>query len=258
MDGATLIGLSLAFAMITTSIAMGGGNVRSFWDGTSLLVVLGGTIGAVLVCFPLRTVFRMPRIVTKTMFHEPPDYRQLIQQIVSLAVVARRDGLLALEPKLTTISDPFVRQGMQMAIDGTRAEVIEDVLRTEIEAMAVRHKEGKGLLDQLGRYAPAFGMIGTLLGLIIMLGNMSDPSTIGSGMAVALTTTLYGAVLSYASFLPMAEKLAYFSKQEVVARELALRGILAIQSGENPRIIEQKLSTFLPPPARASREGART
>jgi chemotaxis protein MotA len=257
MDVGTLIGLTLAFAMITSSIVMGGGNFSAFWDSTSLLVVLGGTIGAVLTCFPLKTVLRGPRIVSKTMFHEPPNYRQLIQQIVSLAVVARRDGLLALEPKLAAISDPFVRQGMQMAIDGTRAEVIEDVLRTEIEAMAVRHKEGKGLLDQLGRYAPAFGMIGTLLGLIIMLSNMSDPSTIGSGMAVALTTTLYGALLSYASFLPMAEKLAFFSKQEIVARELALRGILAIQSGENPRIIEQKLSTFLPPPARSTREEAR-
>jgi chemotaxis protein MotA len=257
MDVATLFGLTLAFAMIVTSIVLGGGSFRAFCDSTSLLVVMGGSVGAVLVCFPLRNVLRMPRVVTKTMFHEPPNYRQLIQQIIGLAVVARRDGLLALEPKLAGIGDPFVRQGMQMAIDGTRAEVIEDVLRTEIEAMAVRHKEGKGLLDQLGRYAPAFGMIGTLLGLIIMLGNMSDPSTIGSGMAVALTTTLYGALLSYASFLPMAEKLAYFSKQEVVARELVLRGILAIQSGENPRVIEQKLNTFLPPPARISRERAR-
>jgi chemotaxis protein MotA len=244
--------------MTTAPIGLGGGSFSALWASTPLLVVLGGTIGAVLTCFPLKKVLQTPRIVTKTMFHEPPNYRQLIQQIVSLAVVARRDGLLALEPKLAGISDPFVRQGMQMAIDGTRAEVIEDVLRTEIEAMAVRHKEGKGLLDQLGRYAPAFGMIGTLLGLIIMLGNMSDPSTIGSGMAVALTTTLYGAVLSYASFLPMAEKLAYFSKQEVVARELVLRGVLAIQSGENPRVIEQKLNTFLPPPARVTRQGARS
>jgi chemotaxis protein MotA len=258
MDVATLFGLSLALTMIATSIVMGGGNFSAFWDGTSLLVVLGGTMGAVLVCFPLKTVLRTPRIVTKTMFHEPPNYRDLIQQIVALATVARRDGLLALEKKLTGISDQFVRQGVQMAVDGTRAEVIEDVMRTEIEAMAVRHKEGKGLLDQLGRYAPAFGMIGTLLGLIIMLGNMSDPSTIGSGMAVALTTTLYGAILSYASFLPLAEKLAYFSKQEIVARELVLRGILAIQSGENPRVIEQKLNTFLPPLSRVSREQVRS
>ena len=258
MDVATFFGLTLAFAMIVTSVVMGGGRYSAFWDSTSLLVVLGGTLGAVLTCFPLRTVLRGPRIVSKTIFHEPPNYRQLIQQIVSLAVVARRDGLLALEPKLAGISDPFVRQGMQLAVDGTRAEVIEDVLRTEIEAMAVRHKEGKGLLDQFGRFAPAFGMIGTLLGLIIMLGNMSDPSTIGSGMAVALTTTLYGAVLSYASFLPMAEKLAHFSKQEIVARELVLRGVLAIQSGENPRVIEQKLNTFLPPLARTSRDGVRS
>jgi chemotaxis protein MotA len=258
MDIATLFGLVLALVMIATSIVMSGGKFGAFWDATSLLVVLGGTVGAVLVCFPLRTILRAPRVGSKTVFYDPPDFNQLIGQIVSLAEVARRDGLLALESRLAGIGDPFVRQGVQMAVDGTRAEIIEDVLRTEIEAMAVRHKEGKGIFDQLGRYAPAFGMIGTLLGLIIMLGNMSDPSTIGSGMAVALVTTLYGIVLSNASFLPMAEKLAYLSKQEIVARELVLRGVLAIQSGENPRVIEQKLNTFLPPQSRVSRKGART
>ena len=252
MDIATLFGLSLAFAMIAASIIMGGGHFGAFWNSTSLLVVLGGTIGAVLTCFPLKTLLRTPRIFSKTMFHQPPNKGDLIKQIVELASIARREGLLALESKLGGIQDPFIRLGVQMAVDGTRAEVIEEVMRTEIEAMTVRHKEGKGVLDQLGRYAPAFGMIGTLLGLIIMLGHMSDPSSIGSGMAVALVTTLYGAVLSYAWFLPMAEKLAFFSKQEVVAREIVLRGILAIQSGENPRVIKQKLSTFLPPVARAA------
>jgi chemotaxis protein MotA len=252
MDLATLLGLTLALAMIATSIVMGGGNWGAFCDSTSLLVVLGGTLGAVLTCFPLKTLLRTPRIIAKAMFHSPPDSTALVQQIVVLADAARRDGLLSLDARLKSIDDPFTRLGVQMAVDGTRAEVIEEVLRTEIEAMAARHKEGKGVLDQLGRYAPAFGMIGTLLGLIIMLGHMSDPSSIGSGMAVALVTTLYGAVLSYAWFLPMAEKLAFFSKQEIVARELILRGILAIQSGENPRVIKQKLNTFLPPLRRAA------
>jgi chemotaxis protein MotA len=144
-----------------------------------------------------------------------------------------------------------LRLGVQLAIDGNRAEMIEDVMRSEVNAMATRHKEGRAVIDRVGKYAPAFGMIGTLLGLIVMLGNMADPSSIGGGMAVALITTLYGALLAYASFLPISEKLAYLSKQEMMGREIVIRGILAIQSGENPRVIEQKLSTFLPPHLRS-------
>ena len=134
--------------------------------------------------------------------------------------------------------------------------MIEDILRTEMNAVAVRHKNGKAIMDQIGRFAPAYGMIGTLMGLIIMLGNMSDPSSIGSGMAVALITTLYGAIVSNVVFLPFAEKLGFISKQELVAMEITLRGIMAIQSGENPRVIQQKLTTFLPPKLREAQEAA--
>ena len=256
MDVATLIGLLLALAMMGASILMGGGNFASFWDAASLLMVLGGTIGATMMCFPLKTVVKLPQVMLKSLFNTPPNPADLIRQIVSLAEIARRDGLLALEKGLDAIANPFIKLGVQMAIDGTRPEVLEDVMRTEIDTMALRHKEGKGLIDQVGKYAPAFGMIGTLLGLIIMLGNMSDPASIGSGMAVALITTLYGIVLSNGSFLPMSEKLAFLSKQEIVAREIVLRGIMAIQSGENPRIIEQKLNTFLPPSSRPRRREA--
>lgn len=256
MDIATVIGLLLAFAMMGLSVIMGGGNFASFWDTASVLMVLGGTAGAVLTCFPLGTVLKTPKVLLKSFFYKSPSLTALVKQIVSLAETARRDGLLALEARLGQIDNPFIKLGVQMAIDGTRPEVIEDVLRTEIESMSMRHKEGKAIVDQIGKYAPAFGMIGTLLGLIIMLGNMSDPSSIGGGMAVALITTLYGAVLSNGSFLPLAEKLAYISKQEIIAREIALRGIMALQSGENPRVIEQKLTTFLPPHARrGSKEG---
>ena len=256
MDMATLIGLLLALAMMGGSILMGGGNFASFWDGAALLMVLGGTIGATMMCFPLKTVVKLPQVMLKSLFNTPPNPADLIRQIVSLAEIARRDGLLALEKGLDAIANPFIKLGVEMAIDGTRPEVLEDVMRTEIDTMALRHKEGKGLIDQVGKYAPAFGMIGTLLGLIIMLGNMSDPASIGSGMAVALITTLYGIVLSNGSFLPMSEKLAFLSKQEIVAREIVLRGIMAIQSGENPRIIEQKLNTFLPPSSRPRRREA--
>jgi chemotaxis protein MotA len=252
MDLATLFGLIIALLMMAASVMMSGGRFSSFWHTPSLLVVLGGTAGALLVSFPWKWVRRLPRLVAKTLRPDVPDPAALIRQIVEMAQVSRRDGLLALDPRLGEINDPFLRLGVQMAIDGTRPEVVEEVLRGEIEAMGMRHREGRALFEQMGRFAPAFGLIGTLLGLVIMLGNMADPSTIGSGMAVALVTTLYGAVLANGALLPMAEKLAHLSRQERLVREIAVRGILAMQSGEHPRIIEQKLSSFLPPAARAS------
>ena len=143
-----------------------------------------------------------------------------------------------------------------MAVDGARPEVMEDILRTEVDAVATRHRDGKGLLDCMGRFAPAFGMIGTLMGLIIMLGDMSDPSKIGAGMAVALLTTLYGAIVSNVVFLPFAEKLGFYNKQELLAMDIIVRGIMAIQAGENPRVIEQKLTTFVPPKLRPAEDAA--
>ncbi|MCA9072764.1 MAG: MotA/TolQ/ExbB proton channel family protein, partial [Planctomycetaceae bacterium] len=133
-----------------------------------------------------------------------------------------------------------------MAVDGTEADLMEGILRSEMEAISQRHKTGKSIMDTVGRYAPAFGMIGTLMGLIIMLGNMDDPEAIGPGMAVALITTLYGAIVSNLLFLPFADKLAFYSKRELEVREVIVRGLLAIQEGDNPRVLEQKLKTMLP------------
>ena len=156
-----------------------------------------------------------------------------------------------MESKLDDVDHPFVQLGIQLAIDGSPPDVIEDLLRTEINAVATRHADGKAVVEQLGRFAPAFGMIGTLIGLILMLKGLAEnPDSIGDKMAVALITTLYGAVLSNALFLPFAEKLGVLTKQELRAKEIILRGILSIQSGENPRVIDQKLKTFLPPKLR--------
>ena len=252
MDIATIIGLLLAFGMMYTSILMGGGKIASFWDTASVLMVFGGTAGAIMMCFPLKLLFKAPKAMLKLLLNKADNPKETIALIVSLAETARKDGLLALESRIDEIKSPFVKLGIQMAVDGTRPEVIEDVLRTDMESMSLRHKEGKAVVDQVGRFGPAFGMIGTLMGLIIMLGNMSDPSKIGAGMAVALITTLYGAILSNALFLPFAEKLAYISKQEIIGREIAIRGIMALQSGENPRLIDQKLRTWLAPKLRAA------
>lgn len=257
MDISSVVGILLAIGLLLTAIGIAEGSTFSaFVDYPSFMVVVGGSIAAGLICFPLKSMLGIFMVTKKVFLNKPDDIAKLIEQIVSLAETARRDGLLALEGRIEEVDNAFIKLGIQMAVDGTRPEVIEDIMRTEVDAVATRHRDGKSVLDQLGRFAPAFGMIGTLMGLIIMLGNMSDPSSIGAGMAVALITTLYGAIVSNVFFLPFAEKLGFINKQELVAKEIVIRGIMALQSGENPRVIEQKLSTFLPPKQRASAQDA--
>ncbi len=252
MDIATIIGVFMAIGLIIGAIILGGGSLVSFIDPPSLMVVIGGAIAAAMISFPLKNFLGVFSVSMKVVLYKLDSIPQLIEQIVSLAETARRDGLLALESRIDEIENQFIVLGIQMAVDGTRPEVMEDILRTELDAVATRHRDGKAVLDTMGRFAPAFGMIGTLMGLVIMLGDMSDPSKIGAGMAVALLTTLYGAIASNVIFLPFAEKLGFTNKQELLAMEIVVRGIMAIQSGENPRVIEQKLNTFVPPKLRAS------
>ncbi len=256
MDIASVIGLLLAIGLILGSIATGSAPFSAFLDLPSVLVVIGGSIGAGFICFPLKSILSIPLVAKKVFLNKTDNATDLIEQIVSLAETARRDGLLALEARLDEVKCGFIRLGIQMAVDGTRPEVIEDIMRTEMDAVATRHRDGKSIMDQMGRFAPAYGMIGPLMGLIMMLADMSDPSKIGSGMAVALITTLYGAIVANVFFIPFAEKLGFINKQEMLSLEIIVRGIMAIQSGENPRVVEQKLSTFLPPKLRASEEAA--
>ena len=257
MDIATILGTILAITSILVALTSKAYLPDKLLDSvflnpSSIIVVFGGTIAAVLICFPLRKVVGILAVLKQCYFSTSDNVPKIIEQLVSLAEVARREGLLALESKLDDVDHPFVQLGIQLAIDGSPPEVIEDLLRTEISAVATRHSEGKAVFDQMGRFAPAFGMIGTLIGLVLMLGDLDDPTAIGPGMAIALITTLYGAIISNAFFLPLAEKLAVLNKQELMAKEIILRGILSIQSGENPRIIDQKLQTFLPPKLRPS------
>ena len=233
-----------------------GSSFASFIDYPSAAVVIGGAISACGIAFPIGALLLLPGVLKKLFMPKQQELRPVITQLVEFAEVARRDGILALENKADSIEDPFILMGIQMAVDGTDAELMESILRSEIQAVAARHKTGKALLETMGRYAPAFGMIGTLMGLIIMLGNMDDPEAIGPGMAVALITTLYGAIVSNLFCLPFADKLAYYSRKELEAREVILRGLLAIQVGDNPRVLEQKLNTFLPASERAPRDSA--
>lgn len=251
MDIASVLGLVIALLAIVYSIVAGGGSFGAFIDYPSLACVGGGGVAAVLMCFPLKNVMGIGKVYKVAFINKLPDVPRMVDTIVALAEVARREGLLALEQKVHEIKDPFIVLGVQLAVDGTRPEVIEEVMRAEIESMAIRHSTGKAMLDQLGKFGPAFGMIGTLLGLVIMLGNMSDPNAIGPGMAVALLTTLYGALLANAVCCPFAEKLNFLNKQELQAMEIVVKGVMAIQSGDNPRVIQQKLNMYLPPNLRA-------
>lgn len=245
--------MAVGLMLLAITLAPGGA-LSAFWDTASAMVVIGGAIAATCIAFPFGALFLLPGVMKKVVNPGTSDLQPVIRQLVEFSEIARRDGILALESKTEEISDPFILLGIQMAVDGTDAELMEAVLRSEMEAVAARHKTGKSLMETAGRYAPAFGMIGTLMGLIIMLGNMDDPAAIGPGMAVALITTLYGAMISNIIFLPFADKLGYYSKRELEVREVIVRGILSIQEGDNPRILEQKLNTFLPVNQRAKEE----
>ena len=249
MDIATVIGVLLGLFMVLLAI-MTGGDIGAYVNGPAVLIVVGGSIAATMASQPLKGFFKIPKVVAKTIFNKTPAPAALITSLVDLAEVARRDGILALEGMIEEMKDEFMVRGVQMAVDGTDPEIIQAVMETELENLLERHDVGKSMLDALGRYAPAFGMIGTLVGLVAMLSNMDDPSKIGAGMAAALLTTLYGALLANVLFLPLADKLALRSAEEALSKTIIIHGVMSIQSGDNPRTVESKLITFLPPALR--------
>lgn len=245
MDIATIIGLILGALVVVGSVALGG-SAAMFINIPSVLVVIVGSVAAVLIAFPLSSVLRMPGVMKNAFFAKPLDLMALIEELVRYAEIARRDGILSLENHTENMSDEFIVQGVRMAVDGTDPELIEQIMEIDLDNLLERHTTGKATLDAMGRYAPAFGMIGTLIGLVSMLGNMEDPSGIGAGMAVALLTTLYGAVMANVVFLPLADKLALRSNEEALAKTIIIKGVMSIQAGDNPRVVDSKLKTFLP------------
>ena len=255
MDIATLIGIVAAALLVFGSILTGQG-VSFFFNLPAVMIVFGGAFGATLVNYPLAEVLAVINVAKNAFLMKSSSAVETIDRLVDVAEKARREGILAIERELDDIDDPFMKLGIQYAVDGTEPETIRAILESELSSMEERHKIGKGVLDALGTYAPAFGMIGTLIGLIQMLAALEDPSMIGQGMAVALVTTLYGSMAANIVFLPMAGKLAFRSKEESRRKELVIEGILSIQSGDNPRIVREKLKTFLPP-AQREQEAAR-
>jgi chemotaxis protein MotA len=251
MGLANIIGLIVGWVLMLGSIALGGiEKLWTFWDLPSVFIVLGGMYASMLVAYPLAPILGAHKYLMVTFTAKDRDPLKVIEQIVSLSESARREGLLSLENHLEEITDnPLLAAGIRMAVDGMSPEVVESIMNIEIDSVNARHGYGKSIMSNFGKYAPAFGMIGTLIGLVLMLSDL-NPDTIGSGMAVALLTTLYGAILSNLMLLPWADKLGFINDDEIQCMEITLKGVIAIQSGENPRIIKQKLLMYLPPSQR--------
>lgn len=249
MDIATLIGIIIAGSLVVSAIIMGGPGTW-FINTPSLMIVIGGTMGATLLNYPLADVLGVFRVVKNVLVQRSPVAGHLVQMMVDFAKKARREGILSFESALKDIDDPFLSNGLQLAIDGMESNAIEEIMRTEIMFIEERHRLGAEVFATMGTYAPAVGMLGTIIGLVQMMMQMKEPDQIGAPMAVALLTTFYGTLLANLLFLPISGKLKTRSKQELLEKQMVVEGIVAIQSGDNHRIVEQKMKAFLSPEKR--------
>jgi len=251
MEISTIIGLVVAIGFIFYGMSR---DFVMFLDMSSLAIVLGGTIGTIFIRYPIKMIAGLFPVITKTFFVKIDNPDEMIRKIISLSVEAKKNGILGLEK--ITIENPFLKKGVQLAIDGVEPELIEAVLNIDISSTSKRHETGSGMLESAGDAAPAFGMIGTLIGLVLMLGDMDDPKGIGPAMAVALLTTFYGAFLAHVIFLPLADKLKYFHQQEMLIKRLIVNGIISIANGDHPAVVQEKLGSFLNPQARKLMESS--
>ncbi len=251
MDIGSIVGITIAFALVIWSLLIGAG-IGPYIDIPSVLIVVGGTMGIVMASFPINSLVVGLKAMSKAFIYIPQSAQALIEQLVSFAVKARRDGILSLESEEENMRDEFLRKGIRLAVDGTEPEVIRSILEVDLENMIERHKANIAVTTMIIDIAPGMGMIGTLIGLVAMLLNMSDPTAIGPAMSVALITTFYGSVIANMIGTPIATKMSTRSAAEEHLRQIMLAGIMSIQSGDNPRIVEQKLNAYLPPSQRKS------
>jgi chemotaxis protein MotA len=256
MDIATLGGLAIGFFVLILGIIIAGGvgSLFQFISISSVFITIGGSFAAIMVSNTLARTLGLMKVAMNAVRVKPMEMGRVIAMIVTFSEKARREGLLALEDDLDELEDDFLRKGIQLVVDGTDPEIIRNIMETELNNMQSRHQQGIKIFEDWGALAPAFGMIGTLIGLIIMLANIEDKSAIGPGMSTALITTLYGAVLANLVFIPIANKLIYVDAQEILLREIMIEGTLSIQSGDNPRVVKEKLVSFLTPEVRAQVE----
>lgn len=250
LDLATLLGLGGGFALIAAAIVLGG-NWSAFIDMPSVLIVIGGTLAVTTICFSLSEVLQAQRLLFKTLIAPTRDPSEASIDLLRLAESARKNGVLSLERELARLGGaPFLAKGLTLVVDGGSADDVERMMRRELYAIEGRHGRGAGVLRKSAELAPAMGLIGTLIGLVQMLGHLDDPAKIGPGMAVALLTTFYGAVMSTLVFTPLAAKLERNSAEESVLNQIYLLAITSIARQENPRRLELQINAMLPPARR--------
>ncbi len=251
MDIGTVIGFVVILGLLAGSMAMGVG-LGAYIDIPSIMIVFGGTFGALLIGYKLEQVKSAAKYFMIAIKPPQEDLSALIDKLVDYASNARREGILSLETAVNNEENAFLKSGLQMAVDGHEPDTIRELLEIEMDQTSTRHKGNASFFDAISAYAGAMGMIGTLIGLVAMLLNMSDPSAIGPSMAVALLTTMYGAILGNTVGGPIANILSIRNNEEALVKELVIEGIMSIQAGDNPRTLEDKLNTFLPPKTRKS------
>src|ERR1700689_3737422 len=247
MKASTAIGIGVAFGALMMSSLMGGTSPASFINIPALMIILGGTAGVTLASVGMESMKRVPSLYKLVFSAEPPDMRGQLDRLVSLADKARREGLLALDAMLGEIEDPFTRNALQLVVDGTDPEMVHAILEAEVDGMAARHEASAAPFEKAGGFAPTMGIIGTVLGLVHVLQNLAAPASLGPAISSAFIATLMGVGSANVVFLPIANRLKAISKQEVELRMLTLDGTLGVQAGDNPRIVADRLNSYIAP-----------
>ena len=251
LDVTTIGGLILCSVLVVMGILQGeGATIGAFIDVPSVLIVVFGSIAAVAICYPLKAYFNIFKVTRQALFYKPRDAKAILKLLQDISNRARREGTLALEEFVDTLDDDYFSRGVQLVVDGHEPSAIEDLLYSEIDKMKERHEEGIGMWETFALLSPAFGMIGTLIGLVNMLKSLDDPTTIGPAMAVALLTTFYGSIIANVVALPLSKKLKYRSDLEVKEKEMIAQGLISILVRETPRFLVDRLNTQLAPSER--------
>lgn len=251
MDLATVIGLVLAAAGILGGYMIEGGSIGGLINAPGFMIVIVGTMGATMVAFPLENVLAGPKVAMAAFFSKVNIHAaHMAKQLVAMADKARREGLLSLEEEAQAIDDTFAKKGLMLMIDGTDPDALRSIMEIDIDALSARHRENSRLFEAAGGFAPTLGVLGAVMGLITVLSHLDKPEDLGHGIATAFVATFYGVGVANVILLPIAEKLKVRSGEERMVREMILEGILSIQAGDNPRIVREKLESFLSPSAR--------
>ena len=255
MDRTTLFGILAGLGAMVLMVTLEGGHIGELANAPAAVIVFGGCFSALLTSYPLSDIARFPKVLGRAFGSEAKDPYLMLDQYVKLAEKARREGLLALEGDVGALSDPFTRKGLMLVVDGVDPEMVQEILHRELEALRERHERNIAMFESLGGYGPTMGIIGTVMGLVNVLGNLDDPSKLGHMIAAAFIATLYGVASANIVWLPIASKLRQKSASEVDARTLAISAIRAIAAGDNPRIVREKLEAHRPP-VKAGRKAA--